>query len=71
MWYHFYIRALSFFEQEGVDNMGKSLKGKELGEGITQRSDGNYVARFRYGNGKRQQKVFTDINSAKQWMIDR
>ena len=71
MWYYFDVRALSFFEQEGVDNMGKSLKGKELGEGISQRSDGYYVARFRYGNGKRKQKVFTDINSAKQWMIDK
>ena len=27
--------------------MGKNLKGKELGEGISQRSDGYYVARFR------------------------
>lgn len=25
--------------------MGKSLKGKELGRGITQRSDGRYCAR--------------------------
>ena len=26
--------------------MGKDLKGKELGNGITQRKDGRYMARF-------------------------
>lgn len=50
--------------------MGKSIEGKELGEGITQRSDKLYVARFRYGNGKRLQKVFKDLNDARQWMVD-
>lgn len=35
--------------------MGKSLKGKELGKGITQRKeDGLYVARFINRFGKRQ-----------------
>ena len=35
--------------------MGKSLKGKELGKGITQRKeDGLYVARFTNRFGKRQ-----------------
>ena len=29
--------------------MGKNIKGKELGEGISQRKDGFYVARFRLG----------------------
>ena len=51
--------------------MGKNLKGKELGEGISQRSDGYYVARFRSGNGTREQKVFVELNEAKQWIIDR
>ena len=51
--------------------MGKSIVGKELGEGITQRSDGLFVVRFRCGNGKREQKVFKDLNSAKQWILDR
>lgn len=34
--------------------MGKDLKGKELGEGITQRKDGRYQARYtdRFGNRK-------------------
>lgn len=51
--------------------MGKNNKGKELGEGISQRADGYYVARFRSGNGNREQKVFSDINEARQWIIDR
>ena len=34
--------------------MGKDLKGKELGSGLRQRSDGTYSARFtnRYGERK-------------------
>ena len=34
--------------------MGKSLKGKELGKGISQRKDGLYQARFMNRFGKRQ-----------------
>ena len=34
--------------------MGKSLNGKELGTGITQRKDGTYQARFVNRFGKRQ-----------------
>ena len=34
--------------------MGKSLKGKELGQGISQRQDGTYQARFVNRFGKRQ-----------------
>lgn len=34
--------------------MGKSLKGKELGENICQRKDGTYMARFTNRFGKRQ-----------------
>ena len=51
--------------------MGKNIKGKELGEGISQRKDGFYVARFRSGNGNREQKVFSDLAGAKQWILDR
>ena len=36
------------------DKMGKSLNGKELGKGITQRKDGLYQARFINRFGKRQ-----------------
>lgn len=44
--------------------MGKSLKGKELGKGITQRKDGLYQARFVNRFGKRQTiyaKTYNDI----------
>lgn len=34
--------------------MGKSIKGKELGKGISQRKDGLYQARFVNRFGKRQ-----------------
>lgn len=35
--------------------MGKDLKGKELGVGISQRKDGLYTARFTGRDGKRKQ----------------
>lgn len=44
--------------------MGKSLKGKELGKGITQRKDGLYQARFINRFGKRQTiyaKTYSEI----------
>lgn len=44
--------------------MGKSLQGKELGRGITQRQDGLYQARFTNRFGKRQTiyaKSYTEI----------
>lgn len=44
--------------------MGKSLKGKELGTGITQRKDGRYVGRFVNRFGKRQTvygKTLTEV----------
>ena len=46
------------------DKMGKSLSGKELGTGITQRKDGLYQARFVNRFGKRQTiyaTTFTEI----------
>lgn len=36
--------------------MGKDLKGKVLGVGIVQQSDGLYAARFTDKHGKRQTK---------------
>ena len=40
--------------QKGWFIMGKSLNGKELGKGISQRKDGLYQARFTNRFGKRQ-----------------
>lgn len=50
--------------------MGKNLKGKECGEGISQRKDGRYVARFRDGDGKRYEKYFKTLPEAKNWLGD-
>lgn len=50
--------------------MGKNLKGKECGEGISQRKDGRYVARFRDGNGSRYEKYFKTLPEAKNWLAD-
>ena len=43
-----------FFVYGKEGKMGKSLNGKELGKGITQRKDGLYQARFINRFGKRQ-----------------
>lgn len=37
---------------KGADEMGKDIKGKELGKGITQRKDGRYQGRYRDARGK-------------------
>lgn len=47
--------------------MGKDLKGKELGEGLSQRKDGLYSARFSQ-NGKRVQKYFDKLVDARRWL---
>lgn len=49
--------------------MGKNLKGKELGDGITQRKDGRYSARYRDVLGKRREKYFKNVSEAKEWLI--
>ena len=50
--------------------MGKSLKGKELGEGISQRKDGNYVGRYTDRTGKRRQKLFRNVRECQKWVAD-
>lgn len=50
--------------------MGKSLKGKELGIGITQRKDGRYSAKFKSKSGKRIEKYFEKIQEARKWLAD-
>ena len=46
--------------------MGKSLNGKELGEGITQRKDGRYVGRFTDRFGKRISVYGQTVNEIKK-----
>ena len=50
--------------------MGKDLKGKELGSGISQRKDGYYVGRYTTSTGKRAQKIFLKLNACKKWVAD-
>lgn len=50
--------------------MGKDLKGKELGKGLSQEKGGNYVARFVDTFGKRQSKRFMKLQEARQWLAD-
>ena len=50
--------------------MGKSLKGKELGTGITQRKDGRYSAKFKSESGKRIEKYFDKLAEARKWLSE-
>lgn len=50
--------------------MGKDIKGKELGVGISQRSDGFYVGRFTTKHGNRKQKLFRKLQECRQWLAD-
>ena len=50
--------------------MGKDIKGKELGIGISQRSDGFYVGRFTTKYGQRKQKLFRKLQECRQWLAD-
>ena len=44
--------------------MGKDLKGKELGRGVTQRKDGRYMARI-YVKGSKKVIALYDLNLKK------
>ena len=46
--------------------MGKDLKGKELGKGISQRADGRYIARFTSKTGKRKTLYDFKLNELKR-----
>ena len=50
--------------------MGKDLKGKELGVGISQRKDGLYTARFTNKFGKRQQRYFKKLQECRNWIAE-
>lgn len=50
--------------------MGKDLKGKELGVGISQQKNGLYSARFVDKMGKRKQKRFKKLQECRQWIAD-
>ena len=48
--------------------MGKGLNGKELGSGISQKTNGKYLARKRIGGGKRISKEFESLSEAKRYL---
>ena len=50
--------------------MGKSLKGKELGVGISQQTNGLYVARFTDRFGRRKSKRFKKLQECRQWIAN-
>ena len=50
--------------------MGKDLKGKELGVGISQESTGLYSARFVDRFGKRKHKRFKKLQECRDWLAD-
>ena len=50
--------------------MGKDIKGRELGVGISQRKDGLYSGRFVDRYGKRQQKYFKKLQECRQWIAE-
>lgn len=49
--------------------MGKDLKGRELGIGISQRNDGLYTARFTDQYGKRKQRYFHKLQECSKWRV--
>lgn len=50
--------------------MGKDLRGKEIGEGIYQQTNGTYCARFVDRFGKRRTKRSKKLQEVKQWLAD-
>ena len=63
-----YLKSFPFYWKGGV--MGKSLNGKELGKGISQRKDGIYQGRFMNRFGKRQTIYATTLKEIRQKLRD-
>lgn len=60
----------AFLKKKGCVTMGKDLRGKELGVGISQRKDGMYTGRFTTKSGRRKQKYFHKLQECRAWMAD-
>lgn len=51
--------------------LGKDLKGKYPGKGLTQRkSDKRYVANYTRRDGTRAMRTLVELKDAKQWLSD-
>lgn len=61
--------ALFWFDRKET-TMGKNLKGKEIGEGLSQRRDGRFSARFVTASGKRIECYFNTLPEARNWLDD-
>ena len=48
--------------------MGKDLKNREIGKGLSQRKDGHYSARFLSKTGVRKEKYFDTLVQARNWL---
>ena len=48
----------------------RDLRGKELGEGIYQQTNGTYCARFVDRFGKRKSKRSKKLQGVRQWLAD-
>ncbi len=66
-WYAYKV-VLGFISSERRLVIGKDLRGKNLGDGITQRKDGRYEARFISITGKRIGKYFDSPREAANWL---
>lgn len=55
---------------KGAGIMGKDLRGKEIGEGIYQQTNGTYCARFVDRFGKRKSKRSKKLQEVRQWLAD-
>ncbi len=56
----------SFLRKGGL--MGKDLRGRELGKGISQRKDGRFSARYTSKTGKRIEKYFDTVPQTRNWL---
>lgn len=54
-------------ERKELNEMGRNLKGKELGQGLSQRKDGLYQARLQV-NGRRVEHYSHDLEECRKWL---
>ena len=50
--------------------MGKDLRGREIGKGLSQRKDKKYSARYVSISGKQIEKYFDTLPEARNWLAD-